>query len=320
MPSFLVSDQSVNTYRCRLLSAGGRVAAFEANPVMFYMHQRGTVIGKWTNLRMQGDAWYADPVFDAEDGGLGAQVAGKVERGFLKAASMGVCVNNAVYNEALDCCDITDWELQEISIVDIGSNQNALQLYDTTGEAITELRMASFLEQYKPTTTETKTDQLITHMELKKLALQLGLPETATEDQVNAHIEELKKGSVYKTELDQLKLTIQTAKTAEAATLVDQAIADKRIPATMKDVYLKLFAADHYAAKATLTAMPAPQNLVTFAQQGAAQSATTAADDAKRYDELDKAGTLVNLKSQSPDEFKRLYKAKFGSEPTKVFA
>lgn len=312
--TFLVSDASINTYKCRVFLAGLDSTAFESNPVMLFMHQRGNVIGMWENLKRDGDKLFADAVFDLEDEKLGKDIGGKVERGFLKAASIGIVILEASYNEVLDCIDIIRCALQEISIVDVGSNQNALQLYDLTGEPLNELKLAAHLDQYKPATTDTTiTNKPI--MELKAMAAALGLPETATEEQVMTLAA---SGHTALTELNNLKLQLAKERTDEAVTLIDAAIADKRIVATQKETYLKLFDADHESTKAILAGIAKPANLVQFATQGAAQSATTNEDAVKRYDTMDKAGTLLNLAKSDFAQFSSLYEAKFGSKPDKI--
>lgn len=106
--TFLVSDESVNSYGFRVQTTGIDTTYFERNPVMFYMHNRNAqVIGCWENLRKEGENLYADAVFDEADPEA-QRIAGKVERGFIKAASIGIHI--------LDQTDdwVTKSELMEI--------------------------------------------------------------------------------------------------------------------------------------------------------------------------------------------------------------
>jgi HK97 family phage prohead protease len=129
--TFLVSDESVNSYGFKVLTAGIDTTQFERNPVMLFMHDRSTqVIGRWENLRTEKDKLYADAVFDEADPEA-KKIAGKVERGFIKAASIGITILEKEKNEVLKS------ELREISIVDIGSNKNALRLYDDKNQIVT---------------------------------------------------------------------------------------------------------------------------------------------------------------------------------------
>jgi HK97 family phage prohead protease len=123
--TFLVSDETVNSYGFNILTSGIDTVNFLKNPIMLYMHERTEVIGRWENVKIEDGKLYADAVFDTNSA-KGKEVADKVENGFLKAASIGF-----TYNED----DIVKGTLQkclliEISIVDVGSNPNALKLYN----------------------------------------------------------------------------------------------------------------------------------------------------------------------------------------------
>ena len=126
---FLVSDESINSHGFKVLTAGIDTSNFEKNPIMLYMHERPNVIGRWENLTKENGKLYADAVFDVESE-KGKEVARQVEQGFLRGASMGIL-------ELERSGDVvTKSEVVEISIVDIGSNSNALKLYKDTPEII----------------------------------------------------------------------------------------------------------------------------------------------------------------------------------------
>lgn len=121
--TFLVSDESINTYGFKVLTSGIDTSQFEKNPIMLYMHERPDVIGRWENLRKDGDKLYADAVFDTSDP-KAKLIADKVKNGFLKSASIGIEAEERKGDI------VSRSKLFEISIVDMGSNQNALKLYD----------------------------------------------------------------------------------------------------------------------------------------------------------------------------------------------
>jgi phage head maturation protease len=169
MKKFIVSDSSVNSYGFRVLSEGGKVDRFKQNPVMLWNHQRDDVfqpnaytgpIGIWNDLQLEGDNWTAVPEFDTEDQ-VGASVARKVDKGFLRAASVGIKVLSVSDKPELKLPGqtmptITEWELLEISVCDIPANQNAVALYDDSGKMIelknTDLHVAlsAFNKDEKP--------------------------------------------------------------------------------------------------------------------------------------------------------------------------
>ena len=81
----------------RLLWEGLDTTAFRENPVAFYMHVRpfdgGSpgVIGRWEHLRLHEGKLLADLIFD-EKNPLAAELKRKVEDDVLRAASLGVAV------------------------------------------------------------------------------------------------------------------------------------------------------------------------------------------------------------------------------------
>ena len=90
---FVLSDESLNADGFQVSTPGIDLARFRANPVMLYEHDAHKVIGRWDDLRVEDGRLTAVPVFDMADE-LAAQLAGKVERGFLGAASMGLLVQD----------------------------------------------------------------------------------------------------------------------------------------------------------------------------------------------------------------------------------
>lgn len=144
--TFIVSDESVNSYGMVTLTAGIDTSRFEQNPVMFYMHERATIVGRWENIRKEDDKLLADAVFD-DTTPIGKQVKDQVEKGFLRAASIGIEIVERKNIKGVDT--VTKCILNEISIVDVPANENALKLYRRNGrnvlrlvENVTDLRSA----------------------------------------------------------------------------------------------------------------------------------------------------------------------------------
>nr|WP_293845845.1 HK97 family phage prohead protease [uncultured Arsenicibacter sp.] len=315
--SFVVSDETINCYGLRLLNAGAQTDAFKKNPVMLWMHERGVIIGKWSNLRFESDQWVADPEFDTEDEFAG-KIASKVQRGFIQAVSVGIELLEVVRNEAMKCYDATKWAINEISFVDVGGNRNAVRLYNNEGEPIEDISL--MLQAYTPQTPTNTNSPNTMSVNFKPIAIALGLAENATEDQITSEVLKLKADTGYKQKYEDLIKKQQDAQTAEAVKLVDAAIADNRINATQKDTYLKLFASDFESTKTILDGMQKPANLVQVANQGAQKielAALTEGEELiKQWDALDKSGKLMDLKAGDPDKYKKMFKAKFGKEPT----
>ena len=145
--TFVLSDESQNSYGFVVVTDGIDTSTFERNPVMLYMHNRdGNVIGRWENLRKEGKQLLADAVFD-ESTELGAQVKKQVESGFLRAVSIGI--ENIVSENLNGIETITKCRLIEASIVDIPSNSNAVKLFRRSGSFTYKL---SDLNEDKPDT------------------------------------------------------------------------------------------------------------------------------------------------------------------------
>ena len=128
--TFVLSDESVNSYGNVVLTEGIDTTAFERNPVMLYMHNRdGNVIGRWENIRKEDKRLLGDAVFDSTE--LAATVKKQVEKGFLRSVSIGIEV--ITIEDLNGVQTIVKSRLIEVSIVDIPSNKNAVKLCRRSG-------------------------------------------------------------------------------------------------------------------------------------------------------------------------------------------
>lgn len=312
--TFVVSDQSLNTYGFRVLTDGIDTASFEQNPTMLYNHQDDRVIGLWSNVRKEGERLLADPEFDMEDP-YAAGIAGKVARHVLRAASVGLRILSGrnVKDGDKEVFEVTKSELREISVVSIPANKSALRLYDANNKEITAAEAIALLDS-RSITNQPKNNK----MELKDLLKLLGLADTATTNEVNAVVATFNSASTEladtKKKLADIEAKIAADRKAEAVKLIDAAIAEKRIAAKDKEPFLEMSETHHDLMKSALLAIPKPQNLTQVAQLGGMANE----DDAvSLYDKYDKAGTLAKLKRENPEEFERIFEAKHGRKPSK---
>jgi HK97 family phage prohead protease len=123
--TFILSDESINNNGQIVLTKGINIERFSKNPVMLYMHERNTVIGRWDNIRKEDGKLIADAFFDtsiepAED------VKNQVENGILRAVSIGIDIMEIELINGIET--IVSCELYEASIVDIPSNKNTVKL------------------------------------------------------------------------------------------------------------------------------------------------------------------------------------------------
>ena len=220
--TFLVSDESDNSHGFKVLTEGIDITQFEKNPIMLYMHERPTIIGMWKNLRKEDGKLYADAVFDTESE-KGGEVARQVEKGFLRGASIGITYQKEdLKNGVLEKC-----RLFEISIVDIGSNPNALKLYDNT--EIINLYFENITAQNKVAQTLHSEDRSFLAMEKQIGLLQKEL-----------------------TTLLEFKKEVIENREIETEALIDIAVKRKAIPEHLRDLQKQAFAENYYEAKKNL--------------------------------------------------------------------
>lgn len=310
MPEFFVlNDETVkNSHGFRLLNAGGELERFKDNPVMLDSHDMKLVIGRWSNLRIEGTKLIAAPEFDTEDPD-GKRIAGKVDRGFMKAASLGIYIKDAKYVELADGeveLVVTKWEALEGSVLGVPSNRNALAFYAEDGVQLSIDQVLSTI-QTLALPTKPKKDLTNNFDKMEKIILSaeaataLGI---ATEHEniaaVNAAIVKLSaRAGVAEKALNDFN-------TERATTLVDLAVTEGRIEATRKESFVKMAIADFNQANDILAAMPAKNELGANVKTGEQGVNNKRADwDYMKWAKEDPKG-LEELAAKSPDEFKKL--------------
>ena len=317
--SFVLHDETVNTYGFRMLTSGADLTEFRKNPIMLLNHNDWSLpIGRWENIRIEDGKILADPVFDMKDP-QGIEVAGKVERDFVRMASIGAWPPEEVSEDVFlklpgqTLPTVTRWKVREASIVTIGANHNSLAFYDADGNTIDLTDAGTVIKLV-----DTNNFQ---NMPFKKI---LQLADSATqEEQISALRLVLSDRDRLKTEnvtltgrIDELNTSAKAKQKAESVELVDAAVKDGRLNAASKESMIKLFDLDFAAAKTTLEAIPARRSITGRIETGAAgDNVTELADLQKKdWDTLDKEGKLVLLKDKYIDLYKEKFKGRFGCE------
>lgn len=196
MKQFVLSDESLNSYGFKVLTSGISLKRFNQNPVMYYNHNCSQgVIGRWIDLSIKDNRLLGTPVFDEKDA-LGAKIAGKVNDGFIKAVSIGI--TNAVLEVVKGEHIVTSCELQECSICDIPSNENALMLYVDDKQITSKEEILKLCNPL--TNNKMKT-------ELKRITDALNLSSDASVDDIVRNIQMLSTvDSAEKVIVDALKM------------------------------------------------------------------------------------------------------------------
>ena len=329
MKEVIISTEAVNSYGTRVLTSGIDLEQFKRNPVLLWMHRRAwdgqsMPIGKIDNLRVEDGKLIGTPVFDQNDE-FARKIESKWESGFLRMASAALEPTEVNPDPALALAGqtratVTRSKLVEVSIVDIGSNDEALQLCGADGKL---LKLAAgedapalpLLKLSNPEPTpeeepgegeEINNNQNQTTAMNKEQLMLLGLPEGASDEQATAALQ------LMKTKAD----NAETLQLAAVTQCVDQAIADKKILAAQRDHYIKLGKTAGVEMLAdTFKTMPTQQkptdtlNLSNQTAPGAGGGSQT-----KTYAKLSEVpqSERLTLRKEQPAEYMRLYKEEYG--------
>lgn len=301
-----ISNDSLNSYGFRVLTHGMDVAQYNRNPVLLYMHERGNVVGYVKDLKVENNEVTGELMFDCASE-LSQRCKKQFEFGSLRMVSAGLEILETSEDKELLVAGqtrptITKSKLFEVSIADVGANDDALVLHKD-GKRITLGRDGDCPLPLLNNINKQKTEE----MENKTIALKLGLPETATEVEISAKIAELnavkEKNASLMQEKEKLTLTSIT-------NLVVQAIAEKRLEEKDKDQFVELGKKIGVEElEKTLKAMhPAVKLSSVLGHQGGAPAGD------QNFTKLSEvpADRIAALRSENPKEYKRLYKAEYG--------
>lgn len=262
--SFVLSDETLNSYGFRILTSGIVLDQFIKNPVMLFNHQSAGEnysgpIGMWQNIRVEGDQLFADPVFDENDE-FAQTIQRKVENGFIKGASIGFNIIATSEDPAMMLPGqtrptVTQCIIYEVSIVDLPSNTNALALYDDNRNRI-ELKDGNQenLNQLLP---PVKQDNYAGNIKLtRQTAAQLNLQPNATALQIEHAVSQLiHERETYRAKWAELENAAQTQLTERAVKLVDDAIAARKITAAERKDYITNAVANYKFVEHALSKM-----------------------------------------------------------------
>lgn len=149
-------------------------------------------------------------------------------------------------------------------------------------------------------------------MDIKALRVQLGMPETATEQEVLAKLKQVMDANA------QYEAAAATQRTADVKGLIDAAIKDRKITEAHRASYEKKFAADFNATKTELEGL---EPVAVIGKDPTAAPGKTSVTmkgrekwDYKEWAIKDLKG-LQAMMEQDPDTFSALYEAHYGKKP-----
>lgn len=302
-----ITNDSLNSYGTRVLTAGMNVEQYQRNPVLLYMHERGNVIGYVKDLKVEDGEVTGELMFD-EASELSVRCKKQYEFGSLKMVSAGLDILETSEDPGLlvqgqTRPTVTKSKLFEVSLVDVGSNDDAIVL-QKDGKKITLGK-----DSECPLPLLNNNNQKQKQMEQKMVAMQLGLPATATEAEINAKLDELKTA---KEENEQLQQKNAALTLASITATVEKAVGEKRITPDKKDEFINLGKEVGQEKLESILSAISPQmklSSVIGHQGGAATEPTTY----KKLSDVP-SGQLIMLRKEQPDEYKRLYKEEYGME------
>lgn len=289
-------------------------------------------IGRWENIRIDGTQILADAIFDEEDE-RAAAIMGKVERGFLKAASIGAWPGETSVDPSLMMSGqtyptFTTWKAREASICTIGSNHNALALYDKENKLIDLSDKAQLIKLF-----DTSGGIDVSHKNNTQMTILTGLlklsdnaSEQAIADEVRKIIQmrdqlqtengTLKTGNqALQSKVDAFEQKEKDERKATAISLIDAAIKESRLDAKGKDAWLAMFDSNFEQAKAQLEAIPARGSVAAQVQtssSGNGKGSVKLAD--MDFAEIVKADKLKELKKE-PELYKEKFYEAYGKYP-----
>jgi hypothetical protein len=299
--NFILSDGSKNSWGFRLDMTKLSLDRFKGNPVLLYNHNE--LIGRWTNIVLEGDKLYAEPEFMSDETETVAlKVKKRVEEGFVKGASLGINILSVTYidNEP----PLVEAEVLECSIVDVPSNKNALRVLSAEGEELTDEEIQTQLSAFKPEL-ENPTE-LINQNSMKLNASTiaiLGLSATFTEIDVDNAVLKIS------TELQALKDKQKSETDARIETMLSAAIKAGKILATEKENYA-LQAQENFAfVESVIEKLPAKSNL-----SGKELGGTPSEDgrDDWNFEKWRKEDTkgLLSIKANDPERYAQIVNKK----------
>lgn len=322
---FVFNDENVkNSYGFYINTLGIKMDRFNDNPVMLNNHINSTenVIGNWSDALKENGQLKLKPHFD-EESNLGKDVAGKVDRGFLKGCSMGIIPNWDSVEKIGDRLIMMECELAEGTIIPVPSNKGAIAIYSADG---TEVLKASDIKSLCLSVSEKLNEipeNLNSKLDMKKILLSvaclmaLGFKDQPSDGHEATDVESkvldlAGKVKALETENEGLKLAAQTAKEAQEAAVklaatqkVDLAVTQGKIPADKKEAFVQLGITSPEVLETTLASIPEKKTLGLGINVPSGNGAVAVAtmEDFQKLSLEDQ----LSFKNDSPEDYKKLF-------------
>lgn len=311
----VISTSRLNSYGFRVLTEGIDLEQYEKNPILLWMHNRpfrGTTdevlpLGRIENLRVDGDRLIGTPVFDVQDS-FALQIKNKWEQGILKMVSAGLDVmelsdrdEDLVVGQTR--MTVSRSKLVEVSIVDIGANDDALVLYDNKGRITLSYGEDCGIKRLRKEITN--KSKIVENM--KEIAIALGLGSDACKEDVLQEIKRLQaEREGERKDYESLKKEAEAYREGALKTAIDNAVKLRKVSEDKRDEFMSLgreigleklssvLESMHSAVK--------PSDVITLSDDRRIE---------KKFSELT-GEEKVSLREKNIKEYERLYKEEYG--------
>ncbi|MCU7615656.1 phage protease [Chryseobacterium sp. PBS4-4] len=305
---FCITDDSVNVYGYRCLTAGLMLDEVKKNPIGYYLHgtdefpREAGVLVRWDDFRKDGDKVFAKPCVNLSHP-RGQRTADEVESGFLNAASVGkikvIEASNAknLMLPKQDKATVTKWFPREISLVDIPGNYSALaNLYDKDDKDLN-------LSDLKNYTIENMSNTLLA----ASIYAALNLKDGDESDVVNAIkdlVDKADKADGFEKDLNDLKAESVTKQVED---LIAKGTTDKKLTNELAASLKKNFAENPDGLKDLIDKMPAQVSITDEINKDEELKKYTG----KSWDDLYASEELQGIMTKFPDLYDKLRAEKY---------
>lgn len=300
-----MSNETLNCYGTWVKTDGIDLSQYKRNPVLLWMHRRGTIIGMMKDIRVENGEITGEPEFD-EVTEESRMAKSQWEKGTLRMGSPNFEIvemsdSPELLKQGQTAPTITKSKLIEFSMVDIGGNDDNIRL-SREGRTLT---LGSGGSPDLPVINNQQQQKKEKDMkELEAIALMMGMPATSTAEEIRAKIALMMKAQK---ENEELKKEVDELRLSGITQLVDNAIKEGRIDAGNKDHFINLGkAVGCESLKLTFNAMKTAVRPNQIINQGGPST--------KEYTKLSEVPSdeLKTIRREDPDRYRKLYKAEYG--------
>ena len=332
--TFIISDESiVNSYGIRVMTNGIDTKQYKRNPIVLWYHKRpnrwsdrntdddALPIGKAIKLWKEDGKLMADIEFDHEDE-FAVKVEGKVERGYINMCSPGLEIitisdDMKYLLTGQTRSTLVKSSLEEISIVDVGSNRNALKLYKNNNYI--NISENEFNDILPLVNNQSKNNNTMNEIQ-KRIALLLNLNADASDDSIMNTLESqlklAKQANDYKTKFEGLQASVDEMNQSRIIALVDQH-QDKKFTADKRETFLQLGKDSGYdTLKNVIEAMLDIVKPTELINPSSVSNQVDADDKTMTFVKLKEKGVkeIEKFKKEHSADYIRLYKDEYGIE------